>query len=87
MCVVVLMSDLWHKYMVKFVNVSSRILIVKYKFERVKVCEVVTYGSSEGSEDEEWMTYCNKLNIVLERVKRGFRVIVLDDLNGCIGKR
>src|SRR5678816_3426857 len=41
--VAILMSDLWYKAMVDFVCVSPRILMVKFKFEKVKVCVVVTY--------------------------------------------
>lgn len=57
------------------------ILMVKFKFEKVKVCEkiyeVFTYGPSEGSEDEECLT--------VERVSRGFRMIMQGDFNGWIG--
>ena len=50
--VAILMSDLWYKAMVDFVCVSPRILMVKFKFEKVKVCVVVTYGPSEGNVEE-----------------------------------
>ena len=39
--VAVLMNNLLHRSMVKFVCMSPRILMVKFKFEKVKVCVVV----------------------------------------------
>src|SRR5678815_1041459 len=50
--VAILMSDLWYRAMEDFVCVSPRILMVKFKFEKVKVCVVVTYGPSEGNVEE-----------------------------------
>jgi hypothetical protein len=85
--VAILMSDLWFRSMVKFECVSPRILLVKFKFKKVKVCVVVSYGPSENSEEEEYMTFWNELNDVLDTVSLGFRMIVLGDLNGWIGDR
>ena len=42
--VAVLLSDVWHRSVVKSRYVSSRILWIKLKFSRVKVCVVVGYG-------------------------------------------
>ena len=53
--------------MVDFVCVSSRILIVKFKFEKIKVCVVVTYGPSEGNVEESAIFWDN-LNDVLDGV-------------------
>ena len=83
--VAVLMSELWHKSLVNFVCVSSRILMVKFKFARVKVCVVVAYGPSDNCAAEERVEFWNDLKGVLDRVNRGFRVIVMGDFNGRIG--
>ena len=40
----VLLSDVWDSARVKSGYVSSRILWIKFKFSRVKVCVVVGYG-------------------------------------------
>src|SRR5678815_2301140 len=78
------MSNLWYKAMVEFVCVSPRFLMVKFKFQKVKVCVVVTYGPSEGNVEESTIFWDN-LNDVLDWVSRSFRLIVLGDLNGWIG--
>ena len=46
---------------------------------------VAAYGPSEGSDDDECRKFWNDMNDTLERVSRGFRIIVLGDLNGWIG--
>ena len=45
---VVLLNDVWHVAMIEFQYISSRILWVKFKFSRIKVCGVVGYGPTEG---------------------------------------
>jgi exonuclease III len=70
--VAILLSDVWHRSMVGFECVSSRILMIKFKFERVKVCVVVTYGPSEGSGDVECNNFWNGLKGVLDKVSGGF---------------
>src|SRR5678815_4943822 len=85
--IAILMSDLWYRAMVDFVCESTRILMVKFKFEKVKVCVVVTYFPSEGNVEESAI-FCDNLNDVLDGVSRSFRLIVLallGDLNGWIG--
>lgn len=57
--------DLWYKAMVDFVCVTTRILIVKFKFEKGKACLVLTYGTFEGDVEEMipriiWMILCTK---------------------------
>ena len=37
-CVVVLLSDVWHSAVIDFRCVSSRIIWIKFRFSRVKVC-------------------------------------------------
>src|SRR5678815_5909294 len=78
--------DRWYKAMVDFDCVSPRILMVKLKFEKVKVCVVVTYGPSKGNVEESTIFWDN-LNDVLDGVSRSFRLIVLGDLNGWIGDK
>ena len=46
--VVILLHDLWHSAVVKSRCVSSRILWIKFRFSRVKVCVVVGYSPNEG---------------------------------------
>ena len=40
----ILLNDVWHSAVVGFRCVSSRILWIKFRFSRVKVCVVVGYG-------------------------------------------
>ena len=46
--VAVLMNDVWHSAVVKSGYISSKILRIKFKFSRVKVCVVVGYSLIEG---------------------------------------
>ena len=85
--VAILISESWYGCMVNYVCVSPRILMVKFKFKKVKVCVVAAYGPSEGSDERECVNFWSDLNGVLDRVSGGFRVIVLGDLNGWIGDR
>ena len=48
----ILLNDVWHNAVVKLVCVSSRILWIKFKFSRVKVCVVVGYGPNEDDGEE-----------------------------------
>ena len=66
--VAILLNDVWHSGCV-----SSRILWIKFKFSRVKVCVV------------EW--FWNDLDRVVDRVGNGSRLCVLGDLSGWIGNR
>ena len=49
---------------------SSRILWIKFKFSRVKVCVVVRYSPSEG-EGEERERFWNDMDRILDRVGNG----------------
>ena len=42
-----LLNDVWHSAVVKSEFISYRILWIKFKFTRVKVCVVVGYGPNE----------------------------------------
>ena len=48
----VLLNDVWHNAVIDFGCVSSRILWIKFKFSRVKVCAVVGCGYNEGIVEE-----------------------------------
>ena len=50
--VAVLLNDVWHSAVIDFGYVSSRILRIKFKFSRVKVCVVVEYGPNGGIGEE-----------------------------------
>ena len=50
--VAILLNDVLHSAVVDFECVSSRILWIKFKFSRVKVCVVVGYESTEGDGEE-----------------------------------
>ena len=50
--VAIMLNDVWHIVVVDFGCVSSRILWIKFKFSRVKVCVVFGYGPSEGDGEE-----------------------------------
>ena len=72
--------------MIDFECVSSRILRIKFKFLRVKVCVVVGYDSTEGI-GEESERFWNGMERTVDRVGNGYRLCVLGDLNGWIGDR
>ena len=48
----ILLNDVWYCEVVDFGYASSRILWIKFKFSRVKVCVVVGYGPNEGDSEE-----------------------------------
>ena len=50
--VAVLLSNVWHSAVVKHGCVSPRILWIKFKFSRVKVCMMVGYGLKEAEGEE-----------------------------------
>ena len=50
--VAILLNDVWHSAVIDFGCVSSRILWIKFKYSKVKVCVVVGYGPSEGGGEE-----------------------------------
>ena len=84
--VAVQLNDVWHSAVVDFDCFSSRILWTKFKFSRVKVCEVVGYGPNEG-DGEERERFWNDMDRTLDSVDNGFRLCILGDLNGWIGDR
>ena len=49
----ILLNGIWHSAVIDFGCVRSRILRIKFKFSRVKVCVVVGYSPNEDSEERE----------------------------------
>ena len=84
--VAVLMNDEWHSPVIDFGCVSSRILWVKFRFSRVKVCVVVMYGPTE-MEIEERERFWNYLDRVVDRIGNGYRLCVLGGPNGWVVNR
>ena len=65
---------------------SSRILCIKLKFSRVKICVVVGYRPNE-RDGEERDRICKNMDRILNRVGNGYRLCILSNLNGWIGDR
>ena len=63
-------------------DVSSRILLIKFKFSRVKVDVVVGYAPNEGDGEES-----DDMDRTLDTVGNGYRLCILSDVNGWIGDR
>ena len=77
----ILLNDVWHSAMVNFGCVNSRILWIKFKYSRVKVCVVVGCGPNEG-DGEERDRFWNDIDMTLDSVGNGYRLCLLGDLNG-----
>ena len=77
--------EVWHSAVIDFGCVSSRILWIKFKFSRVKVCVVVGY--SPNVEGEERDRFWNVMDRTLDNIGNGYRFYILGDLNGWIGDR
>ena len=71
---------------VDFGCVSTRILWIKFKFLRVRVCVVVGYGPNDG-DSEEKDRFWNDIDRTLDIVGNGYRLCILGDLNGWIGDK
>ena len=69
----ILLNDMWHSAVMDIGCVSSRILWIKFKFSRVKVCVAVGYGPNEG-DDKERERFWNDLDKVVDRVGNGYRL-------------
>ena len=69
----ILLNDVWHSAMIDFRCVSYRILWLKFKISRVKICVVVGCGPSEGDGEE--------MDRILDRVVNGYRLCILGGLN------
>ena len=51
--VAILLNNVWQSKMLDFGCVSSRILWIKLKFSKVKICVVLGYGPNEGDGEEK----------------------------------
>ena len=60
-------DECWPTAVIVFGCVSSRILWVKLKFSRVKVCVVAVYGPIEGEVEERKRSW-NDLDRVVDRI-------------------
>ena len=69
--VAILLKDVWYSAVVNFGCVSSRILWIKFKFSRVKVCVVVRYGPNEGDGEERERTW-NDMDRTLDSLENGY---------------
>ena len=65
------MKDVWYSAMVNFGCVSFRILWIKFKFSRVKVCVVVGYSPSEG-DGEKRDRFWNDIDRTLDSLGNGY---------------
>ena len=50
------------------------------------VCEVVGYGPNEG-DGEEKDRFWKEMDRIVDRVRNGYRLCILGDLNGWLGNR
>ena len=71
--VAILLNDVWHNAVVNFGCFSSRILWIKFKFSRVKVCMVVGYSPNEGN-DEDRDRFWNDMERILDSVGKGYKL-------------
>ena len=72
--VAILLNNRWH------------IAVVDFGCSRVKVCVLVGYGPNEGH-GEESDRFWNDMDRTLDRVRNGYRLCMLGDLNELIGDR
>ena len=80
----ILLNDVWHSAMIDFGYASSRILWIKFKFSRVKLCVVVGYGPSEGDAEERDRIW-NNMDRIQGRAGNGYRLCILGDINQWMG--
>ena len=62
-------------------DVRSRILWIKFRFSRVKVCAMAEYGANE-DDVEERSIFWNDLDMIKDRIGNGYRLSILGDING-----
>ena len=67
----------WDSAVIGFGCVSSRILWVKFRFSKVKVCVMVSVPPEEEAEKKE--KFWNEVDRVVDRVGNGHRLYVLGD--------
>ena len=69
--------------MIDFECVSSRILLIKFKFPRAKVCVIVGYGPNKLNEERD--RFWNDLDRIVDKVGKEYRLCILEYLNGLNG--
>ena len=69
--VAVLLNDVWQSAEINFGCVSSRVLWIKFRFSRIKVCVVEEYCPSEGN-GEKRERFWNDLDRIMDRVGNGY---------------
>lgn len=84
--VAVLMNDEWFAAMVGYECVNSRLLWVKLRFKKVKLCIVVAYGPCNDRSVREKDKFWRDLEKVMNAVGNGYRLLVVGDLNGKVGE-
>ena len=81
----ILLNDVWYSAVLKSGFVYYRILWIKFKFSRVKICVVVRFDPSEDVEERD--IFWNDMDRILDREGNGYRLCILGDLNRWIGDR
>ena len=79
--VAILLNDVWHITGIDFGCFSSRILWIRFKFSKIKVCVVVGYGPNEGDNEEKGRFWNDLDRIFVDKLGNGYRLFVLGDLN------
>ena len=79
--VAILLDDVWHSAVVK-----SRIIWIKFKFSRDKVCVVMGYIPNEG-DSEERDRFWNNMERTLDSTGNRYRLCTQGDLNRSIRDR
>ena len=72
----ILLNDVWHSVMIDFGCGRFRILWIKLKFVWGR-----GYSPSE-RDDEERDRFCNDMDRIVDRVKNGYILCILGDING-----
>ena len=69
---------------IDFGCVKLRILWIKFRFSRGKVYMVVGYYPNKGNGEEKG-EFWNDLDRIMDKIKNGYRICVLENLNRWIG--
>ena len=64
----ILLNNVLHSAVVDFECASSRILLIKFNFSKVKVCVVVGYGPNEGDDVERLVELCAERGLCLGNI-------------------
>ena len=69
--VAILLNDVWHSAVIDFGCVISRVLWIKFKFSRVKVCVVMGHSPHEGG-GKERDRFWNDMDRILDSIGNGY---------------